>query len=146
MPQAYLNRAAPAAYKALLLLSNEAATFAASVGLNPRTIELVKIRSSQINGCAYCLRMHVREAITLGETSDRLAVLAAWRDTEYFSDEERAALIIAERVTSIADRLGHVEEDTSALCAEQKAAIEWVTITINAFNRLSIVSEFPVAP
>jgi len=139
-----LNRAAPFAYKALLLLAEETAEFAISVGLSPTTLELVKIRASQINGCAYCLRMHVREAVALGEVSDRLAVVAAWRDTEYFSAEERAALVIAERTTLIGDRAGRVDEDVSALTAGQVAAAEWTAITINAFNRLSILSGFPV--
>jgi len=139
-----LNRAAPFAYKALLLLAEEAAEYARSVGLAPTTLELAKIRASQINGCAYCLRMHVREAIALGEVSDRLAVVAAWRDTEYFSAEERAALVIAERTTLIADRASQVEEDLTALTAGQIAAVEWIAITINAFNRLSILSAYPV--
>ena len=139
-----LNRAAPFAYKALLLLAEEAAEYARSVGLAPTTLELAKIRASQINGCAYCLRMHIREAIALGEVSDRLAVVAAWRDTEYFSAEERAALVIAERTTLIADRASQVEEDLTALTAGQIAAVEWIAITINAFNRLSILSAYPV--
>jgi AhpD family alkylhydroperoxidase len=139
-----LNRAAPFAYKALLLLAEEAAEYARSVGLAPTTLELVKIRASQINGCAYCLRMHVREAVALGEVSDRLAVVAAWRDTEYFSAEERAALVIAERTTLIADRASQDEEDLTALTAGQIAAAEWIAITINAFNRLSILSAYPV--
>jgi len=139
-----LNRAAPAAYKALLLLAEESAAFAASVGILPITLELVKIRASQINGCPFCLRMHTREAVALGENSDRLAVVAAWRDTGYFSAQERAGLIIAERTTLIGDRLGRGDEDTSVLTAEQAAAVEWVAITINAFNRVSILSEFAV--
>jgi len=140
----FLNRAAPEVYASLLRLADESAAFAASVGVAPTTLELVKIRASQINGCAFCLRMHVREAVALGESSDRLAVVAAWRETGYFSAAERAALAIAERTTSIGSRLGGLEDDTSALNAEQIAAVEWAAIAINAFNRVSILSGFPV--
>ena len=141
----FLNRAAPEAYAALLRLADKSAAFAASVGVAPTTLELVKIRASQINGCAFCLRMHVREAVALGESSDRLAVVAAWRETGYFSAAERAALAIAEHTTSIGARVGG-GEDTSALNGEQIAAVEWVAIAINAFNRVSILSGFPVHP
>ena len=70
------------------------------------TIELGKIRTSQINGCAFCLRMHTNDAITEGETADRLAVLSAWCETGYFSRDETAALALAEAVTNVAGPRG----------------------------------------
>ncbi|MFZ4843985.1 carboxymuconolactone decarboxylase family protein [Mycetocola saprophilus] len=66
----------------------------------PKLVELVKIRVSQLNGCAFCLRMHTRDAIALGGTSDRISVIAAWWESQYFTKEEQAALAIEESVTS----------------------------------------------
>jgi len=139
-----LNQAVPAAYKTLLTLSDDSAAAAAAAGLDPLLVELVKVRCSQINGCAFCLRMHTRDAVSKGETQDRLAVLTAWRDTEYFTPEERDALAIAESTTQISDRLSRRDEELVTLNDDQIAAVEWVTITINAFNRVAISSHFDV--
>jgi AhpD family alkylhydroperoxidase len=139
-----LNQAVPAAYKTLLLLNDESSAAAGVAGLEPLLIELVKIRCSQINGCAFCLRMHIRDAISHGETQDRLAVLPAWRDTQYFTPEERHALAIAESRTLIADRLTLPQDEVAALNDDQIAAVEWVAITINAFNRVAISSHYDV--
>ena len=70
----------------------------AAAGLDAKIAELVKIRISQLNGCAFCLRMHTREAIEFGESVDRIAVIAAWWESQYFSEPERAALALAEDV------------------------------------------------
>jgi AhpD family alkylhydroperoxidase len=139
-----LNQAVPAAYKTLLLLNDESSAAAGVAGLEPLLIELVKIRCSQINGCAFCLRMHIRDAISHGETQDRLAVLPAWRDTEYFTPEERHALAIAESTTLISGRLTLPQDEVAALNDDQIAAVEWVAITINAFNRVAISSHYDV--
>ncbi len=144
-----LDRAEPAVYKALLAVAKEADAFAVRTGLERRLIELIRIRSSQLNGCAFCLRMHTRDAVTAGESSDRLAVLSAWRETEYFSPVERAALALTEEVTLIADlqagRRSHAG-DLSALTPQQHAAVRWLVIIINAFNRVAITSHYAVAP
>lgn len=151
-PADRLDSAVPAAYEALLAAGKEAGIAAVASGLEPRLIELVRIRSSQLNGCGYCLRLHTRDAIGHGESADRLAVIPAWRDTTYFTPVERAALAIAEKVTFIADlqnRRRGVEDsdlDQAALTAEQRAAVTWLAIVINAFNRIAIVSEYDVAP
>jgi AhpD family alkylhydroperoxidase len=139
-----LNQAVPAAYKTLLTLSEDSAAAAAAAGLDPLLVELVKVRCSQINGCPFCLRMHIRDAVSKGETQDRLAVLDAWRDTEYFTPGEQDALAIAESTTLVSDRFGRLETELSALNDDQIAAVEWVTITINAFNRVAISSHFDV--
>ena len=145
----YLDKAYPAAYKALLAVSKEAETAALDSGLQPLLIELVKLRASQINGCAYCLRLHTREALSHGETTDRLAVLSAWRDTDYFTEAECAALAITEEITLIAEvtsgrRAADVEHPE--LTEAQVAAVRWIGISINAFNRVSITSHHPVDP
>lgn len=118
-------------------------------GLEPTLVELVYLRVSQINGCAFCLRMHTRDAIAAGETADRLAVLPAWWESQYFDEQERAALTLAERVTRIAD------EHTAAvpavdieavLSTQQIAAVTWLAVEMNGWNRIAIASHYPVGP
>lgn len=119
------------------------------MGLDPLLVELVKIRASQINGCAFCLRLHSRDAAAKGETPDRLAVLAAWWESKYFSDTEQAALILAERITNISAG-AHAAHNTvdveQVLTAQEIAAVSWLVIVINAWNRVAISSHYTVAP
>ncbi|MFT4279954.1 carboxymuconolactone decarboxylase family protein [Microbacterium sp.] len=139
----------PTSYKALIALSSAAEQNAAAAGLDALLVELVKLRTSQINGCAFCLRLHTRDALTRGETPDRLAVLSAWRETAYFSDRERAALALVESLTLIADTHAADGDEATArevLSADEHAAIAWLTIVMNAFNRVAITSRYDVAP
>jgi AhpD family alkylhydroperoxidase len=118
-------------------------------GLDRRLVELVNVRVSQINGCASCLDAHVRDALAEGETTQRLAVLPAWRDAALFTAEERAALTLAESITTLPDaRTQHQDyaEASQHLTAEQVSAVSWLVITMNAFNRISIVSRHRVEP
>ncbi|WP_255409140.1 MULTISPECIES: carboxymuconolactone decarboxylase family protein [Kocuria] len=98
-----------------------------------------------MNGCAFCLRMHTRDAITLGETTDRLAVVAAWWESQYFSAQEQAALALAEEVTNISGPPTRTWDD-DALTDEQVSAITWLVIVMNAWNRIAIRSHYPVTP
>jgi len=148
-PTTHLDFAVPAAYQSLLAAGKAAGTAAIAAGLDLLLVELVRIRASQLNGCAFCLRMHTRDALAHGESTDRLAVLPAWRDSDYFSPAERAALSIAEEVTLIGTRRNvplTETEDLAALTEEQRAVVGWLTIVINAFNRVAIVSRYDVAP
>lgn len=145
----HIGKVVPAAFKALVALNGEVAARAVEVGLEPVLVELVKIRCSQINGCAFCLQLHTREAVERGETPARLAVLPAWRETTYFSERERAALALAEAVTVVSagqvpDRV--YADAAASLTGEEIAAVSWVAITINAFNRVAITSRYPVGP
>lgn len=139
----------PEAYRALLTLDNQVAADAEAAGLDKRLIELVKIRASQLNSCAFCLRMHTADAITAGETADRLAVLPAWWESQYFSEAEQAALQIAEQVTLPGD-YGSVPErgvePASVLTDAQVSAIIWLVVVINSWNRVAVSSHYPVAP
>ncbi|MFI5614434.1 carboxymuconolactone decarboxylase family protein [Amycolatopsis sp. NPDC051903] len=143
-----IDKQHPASYKALITLSAEADTNAAAAGLDPLLVELLRIRTSQINGCAFCLRMHSRDALKKGENPDRIAVLPAWEETEYFSETDRAALRLTEAVARVAD--GHVpDEDYDAAAAhlteDQISAVAWLAIVMNAFNRVAITSRYQVA-
>ncbi|MFI1973463.1 carboxymuconolactone decarboxylase family protein [Streptomyces cinnamoneus] len=137
----------PASYKALIALSQEVEEATAAAGLDLLLIELLKIRASQINGCAFCLRMHTRDALKKGENPDRIAVLPGWEETGYFSETERAALRLTEAVTRVSD--GHVsDEDYNAAAAvlteDQISAVSWLAILMNAFNRVAITSRYRV--
>jgi AhpD family alkylhydroperoxidase len=103
--------------------------------------ELVKIRASQINGCAHCLDMHTKDARQAGETEQRIYALSAWRETPFFSDRERAALEWTEALTRLAD--GHPSDELYARVARQFSEAEIVALTyaimvINSWNRLVI--------
>ncbi|NEB80670.1 carboxymuconolactone decarboxylase family protein [Streptomyces sp. SID14478] len=146
-PRVNISKQHPSSYKALIALSATAEEGAAAAGLDPLLLELVKLRTSQINGCAFCLRMHTRDALKKGENPDRLAVLAAWAETGYFTDTERAALRLAESITRIAD--GHVSDADYAAAAtslteEQISAVAWLTTVMNAFNRVAVTSRYTV--
>lgn len=145
MTQVDLGIQHPAAYRHVLALNNEAESALARAGLDPRLGELVKIRVSQLNGCAFCLRMHVRDAIALGETTDRLAVVAAWWESQYFTQQEQAALALAEDVTHLsgAERRAW---DCGSLNEEQVSAVSWLAIVMSTWNRIAIRSHYPVGP
>ncbi|WP_247957199.1 carboxymuconolactone decarboxylase family protein [Microbacterium galbinum] len=149
MSHVNIGKTYPAPYQAMLAFAGTAAEAGTDAGLSPLLVELVKVRASQLNGCAFCLRMHAADAVKHGETADRLAVLAGWWESQYFSPEEQAALVIAERVTLIGDhgRLpdrGITPEDV--LTEKQIAAVTWLVVVINSWNRIAITSQYPVAP
>ena len=110
-------------------------------GLEHSTLELMKIRASQINGCAYCIDMHTKDARALGETEQRIYALSAWRETPFFSDRERAALEWTEAVTRVSE--GHVPDAVYEAVAPHFTEAELVALTfavvaINSWNRLAI--------
>ncbi len=143
----FLDKAHPAAWRALNGLGLKAKEAAEESGLDATLIELLNVRISQLNGCAYCLDLHVGDAVKNGESSQRLAVLPAWRDTELFTAKERAALTLAEAITNISDARVREHEGAEArrhLTEEEFSAVSWLAITMNAFNRVSIVSQHPV--
>ena len=106
-----------------------------------KLLELVKLRASQINGCAYCLDMHSKDAIAIGENEQRLHVLAAWREAPFYSDRERAALAWCEAVTEIA-KTGVpddvYEEVKSIFSPEEIMELTYAIVTINSWNRLAV--------
>jgi AhpD family alkylhydroperoxidase len=110
-------------------------------GLEPRLLELVKTRASQLNGCAYCIDMHTKDARAHGETEQRLYALSAWRETPFFSARERAALAWTEAVTLIAD--GPIEQEDYEEVREQfdersLADLTLAIVAINGWNRLAV--------
>ena len=134
-----IDKVAPAGYSAVLGLEK----FIESTPLTKKHKDLIKIRASQINGCAFCIDMHTREARNAGETEQRIYALNAWRDTTFFSDEERAILALTEEVTLIND---HVSDGTYAQAAKvldetYLAQVILAIITINVWNRIGIATK-----
>jgi AhpD family alkylhydroperoxidase len=130
-------KAAPEGFKAMRNLE----MYCRQSGLEPALLELVKTRASQINGCAFCLDMHTKDARAHGETEQRLYTLPAWRETPFFTDRERAALAWTEAVTLVAET--HVpdevfEEVRKHFTEPELANLTLAIATINSWNRLSI--------
>jgi AhpD family alkylhydroperoxidase len=109
--------------------------------IDPKLLALVKLRASQINGCAYCLHMHSQEALKLGERPERLILLDAWRESALFTDRERAALAWAESLTRIAETHapdGVYEEVRNHFSQDELVSLSIAIAMINAWNRLAI--------
>ncbi|MEV6038624.1 carboxymuconolactone decarboxylase family protein [Nonomuraea sp. NPDC052116] len=137
----------PVASKFLKYLSSAGKAVREST-LPTATQELVKIRASQINGCAVCLDAHTKEAAHAGETSVRLNLIAAWREAKVFSEAERAALELTEQGTRIADAAGGVTDEAWANAAkhydeDQLAALVSLIAAINTFNRMNVITQQP---
>jgi AhpD family alkylhydroperoxidase len=142
-----LGKSAPELYQAVAGLDRLASDALASAGIAVGFSHLLRLRASQINQCAFCVRMHTRDALSSGESSDRISVLPAWRETEYFSEKERQALALVEAITLISE--GQVpdaiyEQAAAILSKEEISAIEWLAVAINAWNRVATSSRYPV--
>jgi AhpD family alkylhydroperoxidase len=116
---------------------------AAAGGIEQPLCELVRIHASQINGCAYCIDMHTKDARAAGETEQRIYALPAWRETPYFSEREQAALALTEAVTVLT--AGHVPDDVYEVAAKhfdetELAALISVIVAINAWNRIGVAA------
>lgn len=148
--QFFLDKSNPSAWKAVLRLSRAVGDDARAAGLSDQLIELVNLRVSQMNACAYCLDLHTRYAIDAGVSDQRRGALAAWWEAEQlYTAQERAALLLAQQVTNIGD-IESVQAAQllafSALTEEQYAAVQWLAMTMNLTNRISILSHHPVRP
>lgn len=132
-----LSTVAPQAYRAMLHFEHAVH----GMGLDPTLYELVKIRASQMNGCAFCIDMHTKDARAEGETEQRIYALNAWRETPFFTARERAGLALAEAITFLHE--GQVPDDVydearKHFSEPELAALIFATTAINAWNRLAI--------
>jgi AhpD family alkylhydroperoxidase len=135
----HYTKVSPGAYHAMLGLEH----YLHECGLEESLLHLIKLRTSQINGCAYCLDMHWKDLRAIGESEQRLYSLDAWAETPFYSDRERAALAWAEAVTRVADT--HVPDEVYELARKhfsekELADLTLAIATINAWNRLSIAA------
>ena len=137
------DAAAPAFSRALSHLDNAATKQLDAVDFDHRLRELIRIRASQLNGCAYCIDMHTKDARAAGETEQRIYALPAWRETPFFTSRERAALAFTESVTLLAGT--HVPDaDYAAVAAEfgpaEVGALVALIVAINAWNRIGVAT------
>lgn len=137
-----IQKVEPAAYQAMFGLEK----YLSTSKINPILLELIKMRASQINGCAFCLNMHSIDARKIGETEQRLYLLNTWRETTLFTKKEEAVLALTEEVTLISN---HISDQTynkvAGLFEEQELAqIIMAIVTINAWNRIAITSKLMV--
>jgi AhpD family alkylhydroperoxidase len=144
-----IGKAAPALYQTMVELDQLVELDLDKAGIAKGFSHLLRLRASQLNQCAFCIRMHARDALASGEPADRLAVLPAWKETGYFNAQERAALELVEAVTLVAD--GQVPDPVYAQAAKvlddgQIAALEWLCVVINSWNRIAVSSRYPVQP
>ena len=138
-----LKKITPDVSAAMGSLHAAAVSAARDAKVEPEILELVRIRASQLNGCAFCLDMHTKDARAQGESEQRIYALDAWRETPFFTERERAALALTEAVTFVQD--GHVPDAVYAEAAEvfdeqQVAALIWAATVINAYNRIAIAT------
>lgn len=129
------------AYRALQGLATTVSDGAQDVGIDPALSDLINIRASQINGCAFCIDLHIREAKERGEDEQRIYSLGVWRDVTFFNSRERAVLNLTESITLIHD--GHLpdavyEAARAELSDAEIAHVIWVISIINVYNRLAI--------
>lgn len=142
-----LDKVHPAVYQAQLDVAKAVRHAAGDVGFDRKFVELLNVRVSQINRCAFCLDVHVVAALAAGESMQRVAILPAWRETALFTVREQAALTLVESITTLPD--AHAQERDyeyarSILSGEEFSAVSWIALAMNAFNRLSIVSAHQV--
>jgi AhpD family alkylhydroperoxidase len=149
LARVHLSKSAPEIYKALAAFSKTVGAVAQDAGVDDRLKELVQIHTSQLNGCAFCVRVHVERATKAGVTADEIAQLPVWRESQVFTDREQAGLELAECFTFISedgvpdevyDRVGGI------LSEREYVGLSWILIAINAFNRVAIAGRYSVPP
>lgn len=139
-PRLDLNQTNPAAYRAMMQLERHVM----GSDLDSTILELIKIRASQINGCAFCIDMHTKDARLNGETEQRIYALNAWQETPFFTAEERAVLSLTEAVTLIASSIvsDAIFDDVSRYFEPNEIAeLLMAIVTVNSWNRIAITTQ-----
>jgi len=133
-----LKKTEPAAYKAMLAFD----AYSESTTISSTHRDLIKIRASQLNGCSYCIDMHTKEAREHGETEQRIYALTSWRETPFFTKEERAVLALTEEVTLISNRVSDETYNNAAKVLDEKyiGQVLLAIIVINAWNRIGVAT------
>lgn len=139
-----INTVAPQAYKAMYALEN----YLAKVEISKSLKELIKIRASQINNCAFCIDMHTKDALKNGETNQRIFLLSAWKEAKnLYTEEEQAVLVMTEEITLISNNgLSETAYNnaTNFFTDVQIAEIIMAIVTINAWNRIAVSTHLPI--
>ncbi|RLK47678.1 carboxymuconolactone decarboxylase family protein [Microbacterium telephonicum] len=145
----HLSRSARPAYDALETFSQTVGELAKTAGIDERLKEIALIHTSQLNGCAYCVRVHVDRGVAAGLSADEIAQITTWRESGVFSARERAALLLAESYVRIHEEgvSDAVYDHVGGILSEQEyVALSWLLVSINAFNRITIAGKYPVPP
>ncbi|RXJ90829.1 alkylhydroperoxidase [Arcobacter sp. CECT 8983] len=142
-----LGKEAPHMYDKLISLKHDMQALIKDANINEGFSHLLLLRASQINGCAFCVRLHTKDSLDAGETIERVSVLPAWRETEYFNEKERVSLELVEAICYIKDT--HIpdtlyEKAKEVLTKKEILAVEWLALVINALNILAISSRLEV--
>lgn len=139
-----INETEPQAFKAMYALEN----YLGTIQLSKIQKELIKIRASQINGCAFCIDMHTKDALKYGETTQRIFLLNAWHETQLFTEEEKTILAITEEITLISNK--GLSDETYKKAEQffdknQIAQIIMAVVSINAWNRIAVSTQLEPA-
>ena len=137
----------PSMYKKLFDMEQEGKELIQNAQIEEGFSHLLKLKASQINKCAYCVRLHTKDALACGETIERLSVVSAWEESDYFSLKERACLSLVEAITLVSyDQVSDTvyENAKEVLTKEELVSVEWLAILINSWNRLAISSRYIV--
>lgn len=142
-----LGKSAPHMYDKLVSLKHDMQVLVKDANIKEGFSHLLLLRASQINGCAFCVRLHTKDALEVGESIERVSVLPAWKETGYFDEKERASLQLVESICYIRD--SHIPDDVyekvkEVLNEKEILAIEWLALIINALNILAISSRLEV--
>jgi len=137
-PRIVIPKVAPEAYQAMLGLEK----YIATTSITPVLKELIKIRASQVNSCAYCINMHTADARKLDITEQRIYLLSAWREADVYTEEEKAVLALTEEITLISNHVSEETYENAAKYYDEKSLAEIIMmiITINAWNRIGIAT------
>lgn len=142
-----LGKSAPPLYQAVMGLEKLSAEAVASANIPAGFSHLLRLRASQLNQCASCGRTHTPGCLTSGESSDRISVLPAGRETGYFTEKERSSLALVEAITPIAEGQAPdaiYEQAAANLSKDEISAVEWLSVVINTWNRIATSSRYPV--
>lgn len=137
----------PSMYKKLSSMEEELKELTLKAGINEGFVHLLKLKASQINKCAYCIRLHTKDALACKESIERISVIAAWEESDYFSSKEKACLSLVEAITLVSENQVPdevYEKAKEVLTKEELIAVEWLSIVINSWNRLAISSRYIV--
>lgn len=143
----FLDKVMPEAWKAAQAYTEAIREAALARGLTVQEAEYIKVRASELNACAFCLDLHSREARESGIPQQKLDLLPAWRESDLYTDREKAVLAVTEAATALPlteDAQADLAAARGVLGEEPFVAAEWIAVTINAFNRISILSTHPV--
>ena len=137
-----LSTVTPNPYTALHRMNTEVEQFLADAGVDPKLVELLRLRVSHLNGCAFCLRLHTNRAQELGEAQQRIEAVADWTSSDGFSAAERAALLLADSITRLDTGVPDADYKPAQehFGEEQIAGLVWAISVINVFNRIAIAS------